>query len=161
MANLYEIDEEILACIDMETGEVIDVERLDALQMERDRKVENILCWIKDLKSDAAAIREEEKALASRRRVMENKEESLTRYISAFLAGQKFSSARAAASWRKSASVSFTDEAAALAWCEENAQSAVKRAAPTLDKTAIKDLIKAGVHVDGAEIVEKQNIQIK
>ncbi len=28
MATLYEIDEEILNCVDMETGEIIDVERL-------------------------------------------------------------------------------------------------------------------------------------
>ena len=35
MANLYDINSEILSCIDAETGEIIDVERLQALQMER------------------------------------------------------------------------------------------------------------------------------
>ena len=34
--KLYEIDNAILECIDMETGEVIDAEKLDALNMERE-----------------------------------------------------------------------------------------------------------------------------
>ena len=42
MRALYEIDNEILACVDLETGEVIDTERLDALQMEREKKVEAV-----------------------------------------------------------------------------------------------------------------------
>lgn len=41
--TLYEIDAEIEACIDGETGEVLDYEKLDGLQIERDRKIENIV----------------------------------------------------------------------------------------------------------------------
>ena len=33
--TLYEIDNAILSCTDQETGEIIDQEALDALQMER------------------------------------------------------------------------------------------------------------------------------
>lgn len=36
--NLYEIDQEIMNCVDMETGEIIDPARLDELQMDRDIK---------------------------------------------------------------------------------------------------------------------------
>ena len=39
--KLYEIDAAILGCIDQETGEVIDPEQLDALQIERETKLEN------------------------------------------------------------------------------------------------------------------------
>lgn len=35
MSALYEIQEDILSCIDLKTGEIIDVERLHELQMER------------------------------------------------------------------------------------------------------------------------------
>lgn len=35
MATLYEIDAAILSCVDLETGEVIDYERLQELQLER------------------------------------------------------------------------------------------------------------------------------
>lgn len=31
MANLYEINDDILACVDMETGEVIDEDKLQQL----------------------------------------------------------------------------------------------------------------------------------
>ena len=55
MANLFEIDRAIMdameKCIAPETGE-IDGEiytELEALQMERTKKIENIACWIKNL----------------------------------------------------------------------------------------------------------------
>ena len=64
MSTLYEINEQILRCVkdgdmvvDTETGEVIDMAALDALQMERDEKLTNIGKWILDLKADAKAIR--------------------------------------------------------------------------------------------------------
>ena len=47
MATLYEIDEEILNCVDQETGEIIDPEKLAQLQMDFDKKVEGIALWIK------------------------------------------------------------------------------------------------------------------
>ena len=50
--NLYQIEAEMLTCIS-EDGEVIDLEKLDALTMERNSKVSNIACWIKDLKAEA------------------------------------------------------------------------------------------------------------
>ena len=65
MANLYEIDKGIMECLDAETGEVIDPERLDALFMERNQKIENVACWVKNLLSDAEAIKAEKDALAN------------------------------------------------------------------------------------------------
>ena len=40
--RLDDIPKEIEACVDTETGEIIDIERLDALQMERDEKIGRI-----------------------------------------------------------------------------------------------------------------------
>ena len=37
MRALYEIDQAILDCVDLETGEILDSDRLDALQMEREQ----------------------------------------------------------------------------------------------------------------------------
>jgi V/A-type H+-transporting ATPase subunit E len=54
--NLFEIDDAILACVDLETGDIIDVEKLEALELERDTKISNIACWIKNLKAEAEAI---------------------------------------------------------------------------------------------------------
>lgn len=36
--NLYEIDNAILECVDQETGEIIDTDKLTSLQMARDEK---------------------------------------------------------------------------------------------------------------------------
>ena len=66
--RLYDIPKEIEACVDTETGEIIDIERLDALQMERDEKVSNIACFINDLAAEEKAIGEEIKALERRKK---------------------------------------------------------------------------------------------
>ena len=65
--NLYEIDTEILGCVDMETGEIIDDGRLDRLQMEKEKKIENIACWYKNLKAEEGAIDSEIKNLNARK----------------------------------------------------------------------------------------------
>ena len=40
--NLYEIDAAILDCVDVETGEIFDIDKFEELQLTRDAKVENI-----------------------------------------------------------------------------------------------------------------------
>lgn len=49
----------------------------DHLQMERTRKIENVLIWIKNLKSEADVIKAEETTLAECRKVDERKAEAL------------------------------------------------------------------------------------
>lgn len=152
--NLFQIDEEIMNCVDMETGEIIDTAKLDKLQMERDEKIENIGCWIKNLTADAEALKEQKLAFAERQKAAENKAESLKRYLTNYLAGQKFSTPKVVISFRKISSVSVTDITAIP-------KKYLKVVEPTADKTAIKDAIKAGICVAGAEIVEGRSISIK
>ena len=154
MATLYEIEQAIMDCVDLETGEIIDIEKLDQLQMDRDVKIENTALFIKNLLSDADQIREEEKKLADRRRVCENKGKSLKEYLSGYLSGQKFKTPRAAISYRKSESVNVSD-------IGKIPEEYLKHKDPEPDKTAIKAAIKSGQTIDGAEIIVNQNIQIK
>ena len=98
--KLYESENAIRECIDMETGEIIDIDRLNELQMEREAKIENVACWIKDLKAEAEAIKAEKMALAERQKVAENKAESLKNWLAYALDGQKFSTARCAVAFR-------------------------------------------------------------
>ena len=86
--NLYEIDARIMeafeAAVDEETGEIVNEEAyaaLDALQEARDEKIENVLLWIKDLKSDAEQLKNEKKVLEARQREAERKAESLQEYV--------------------------------------------------------------------------------
>lgn len=152
--TLFEIEQEILSCIDMETGEIIDIEKLDQLEMDREKKIENIALWIKNLLSDAEALKAQKQTFADRQKAAENKAESLKKYLSTYLAGQKFSTNKVAVSFRKTTSVNITD-------MSKIPESFLKFAEPTADKTAIKNAIKAGECVAGAEIVEGNSISIK
>ena len=163
MANLFEINKAMMdawdAAIDPETGE-LDADALaafEALQMERDEKVENIGCWIKNLASDAEALKAEAKAMTERAKRAERKADSLKRYLEAALHGEKFSSTRCAISWRHSTSVEV-DEAEVPELPEQYVRRKVTVEA---DKTAIKDALKAGEIIEGCRLVEKQSIQIK
>lgn len=152
--NLFQIDEEIMKCVDMETGEIIDSAKLDELQMDRDTKIENIACWIKNLTADAEALKAQKQAFADRQKAAENKAESLKHYLSSYLDGQKFSTDKVAISFRKTSSVNVTD-------LMQIPEQYLKFADPTPDKTAIKKAINDGVVIVGAEIVEGQSISIK
>ena len=157
--KLYEIDNAILECIDMETGEVIDAEKLDALNMERDAKIENVVLWIKDLKAEAEAIKAEKLALAERQKVAENKVESLKKWVAYALGGQKFSTAKCAVSFRNTESVEVTEEGLENLMKEHDELLTYK--APEPNKKAIKDAIKDGLSVAGVQLVQNVSTIIK
>lgn len=160
--KLYEIDQAIEECIanitDPETGEITaqqaDFEKLDALTLERNEKVEQIALWIKNLQSDAAALKSEKDAFAAREKAAKNKAESLKQYLSYALCGEPFKTDRCAVSFRKSEQIKI-DEGA------EIPEEYLKYKEPDVDKTALKKAVKNGLSVKGVEIVEKQNLQIK
>ena len=151
--NLYEINDAIMDCVDTETGEIIDAEKLGNLQMAYEEKVENIALWIKNLLADAAAIKTEKDALAEREKACRNKAESLKNYLSSALDGSKFSTPRVAISWRKSETVEIDDVTVI--------PSEYWKVKTDLDKMGIKKALKAGAQVSGARIVTNNNIQIK
>ena len=157
--KLYEIENAILDCIDLETGEVIDTERLDALQMERDAKIENVALWIKDLKAEAEAIKAEKMALAERQRVAENKAESLKNWLAYALDGQKFSTARCAISFRKTEKVEISDVGMIRLMKEHDELLTYKDPEP--NKTAIKQALKDGLNVQGVQLVQNMSTIIK
>lgn len=163
--NIYEIDaaiEELIAnSTDPETGElVLDEQQLDELQMERSAKVENIALYIKNAAALADDIKAEEKALAERRKAVENKIDRLKSYLDYALGGEKFQTARVACSYRRSESVELSDEF--IPWASIARPGLVKMKVEEVpDKAKIKELLKSGETVPFAQIVEKRNIQIK
>lgn len=154
MANLYDIEDAILECVDMETGEIIDCDKLAELQMERDEKIQNIALWIKNLEADAEAYKKEKDSFAEKQKAAENKAKKLKEYLSTFLDGQAFKSARVNISFRSSEAVNITD-------ISKIPEQFLKYAEPTADKTEIKKMLKTGFAIDGAELVSNRNIQIK
>lgn len=152
--NLYEIDQAIMSLIDEETGEIKDYEAFAELQMDKEAKIENTALYIKNLLSDAEQLKAEKLRFAERQKQAEAKAESLKTYLDLFLAGEKFSSTKVSVTYRWSSSVDVYD-------ISKIPEKYLKFADPTANKTAISTALKNGEVIEGAKIVEKNNIQIK
>lgn len=155
MSNLYEIKKEILDTIDLETGEIIDTDKFNNLQIEFNDKIENIALWYKNLLSEAAAYKAEKEVFAHKQKTAENKAESLKKYLDSALGGRKFNTVKVDVTYRKSTSVYVEDVEKLLG---EYKKSVITISA---DKTAIGKALKSGELVQGASLVENNNIQIK
>lgn len=163
MASLYELDQAVLAVLDNglvfdeETGEILwDEDNFNQLEIERKDKLESVALYIKSLDAEASAIRAEEKALAERRSIKEKKVERLRSYLSYSMecfGDRKLETPRVAIGFRKSEAVEIEDEALIPQnWI---------RYKPSIDRAGIKKALKAGEYVHGAQLVERQNLQIK
>lgn len=152
--NLYQIDQQILDCIDAETGEIFDAEAFEQLALKRDAKIENACLWIKNLNAEIKALKAEKDAFAQRLKAAENKRESLKKYISEYLAGNKFETAKVKVSFRKSESLEISEGAIIP-------EEYLKYKEPDIDRAGLKKAIKEGQAFDGVSIIENSNIQIK
>lgn len=155
MSSLYEINRAIMACVDEETGEIIDAEALDALMMQREDKLESVALWVKNLLAEAQAYKAEKEAFAARQKAAEAKVERLKQYLSDALQGEKFSTAKCAVSFRRSVSVEVEDVKLVPA------ELCRVKTTVEADKAAIKAFIQTGQEVNGCKLVENYNIQIK
>lgn len=163
MANIYELKDQIKACIqldeehvvDTEDGEILNLQQFEALQMERDQKIEGMCCYIKNKIAEADAIDAEANILSHRSGVIRKEVERCKSYLAGALYGEKFETPRCKITWRKSeiCNVLSMDEI----------PDEYKRTKVTVDadKTAIKKAIKAGAEVPGAEVIQKLNMTLK
>lgn len=155
MRKLYDIDADIFACFDDETGEVLDEKKLNALSLEREQKIEGVALAIKELTADVTAYKFERDAFNEKIRRAERQIEGYKGWLGKATEGQKFHSAKVDVSFRQSEVVDIPDESVVpveyLKW--KNTSSP--------DKNAIKQALKAGIQVDGCTIVSKQNVQVK
>ncbi|MEF2911547.1 siphovirus Gp157 family protein [Phascolarctobacterium succinatutens] len=162
--KLFDIDERLAACVkldesrvvDTESGEIIDLEAIAALEMERDKKIENLGCWYKNLLAEAEALKAQKNAFAEREKAKKAKAESLKGFLGRYLNGKKFETAKVAMSFRKSEAVEFDAKCIG-----DVPEEFLKFKDPELDKVAVKKAIKAGETVPGCELVARQNLQIK
>jgi hypothetical protein len=126
---------------------------LDAIEMTREQKIENVVKAYKNESALADMIKAEIKALQSRISSHESGSEWLKKWLSMFVqVGEKFEFGSGKISWRKSSSV-IVDETKLPDEYFKVVRSPMK--------SEIKDAIKAGTTIPGALIEEKQNIQIK
>ena len=163
MRALYDIDQEILACIDDETGEIIDVEKLDALQMERETKLEGVALWVKDLKAEAAAVKEEADKLTARKKTLDNKIESLKNWLLYALDGGKLKTPRCNVYQTHSQRLAVTDEEMLVKYLKlaDEPETFLRFRDPELKKDEIKKALKDGEFFPGAVLEETESVVIK
>lgn len=158
--TLYEIDQRLTDLVDPETGELLDLDAFDALQMERDAKIEGVALWIKDLRAERKAISDEINTLHARRAAIDKKTERLMAWLARALDGQKFETAKAAVSFRRSTIVEIPD-AKAFEAKYGGVMDALFRVTRSPDKTAIKQTLQAGVELEGASLIERNNVNVR
>ena len=160
MATLYEISEEYLNALENIVAEdgTIDTTALEEINGNLQDKVEATALFIKDCEAMAKMIKEEEAALASRRKTLENTVTNLKGYLTdcmSIVNMSKYASPKVAISFRSSKAVEIINEAMIPH------ELMTEKVTYTPNKTEIKKAIEEGIEVPGAELVERRNIQIK
>ena len=161
MASLFEINEQIEMLterlVDEETGEINEevMAELEALEMDKNDKLEGCGMMLKQLSAEVAAINEEIKALKARSKAKANKHDRIAEYVKATLKGKPFERARVSMSFRKSERVEIDDESLVPdEWCKFETTR-------TPMKTEIKKALKNDEKIPGCVLVKGINLQVK
>lgn len=162
--TLYEIDAAILSCTDQETGEIIDPEALNGLQMERDRKLEGVALWVKDLRAEAEAIANEIRNLQARKKAAENKAERLKAWLAEVLEGEIFKTSKVRISYNHSTKLNVIDEQSVVNYIQTHytePEQLLKISLPEIRKDAVKAEIKNGAEIPGCCVELTESVVIK
>ena len=152
MRALYEIDNDILSCVDEETGEV-DEKRLNELTAERERKIEGVALWVKELTYDVEMYKAESNRIKTLRDRVEKTIESLKRWLVFATDGEKYHSEKVDVTFRKSKQLVISEDAFI--------PPTYTKIQKSVDKARLKKDILNGMTLAGVEIVENVNTQVK
>ena len=154
--SLYELSNDLLELIDIEDTEITEevksqiIEQIEAMI---EVKSENIIAVIKNYEATVNAIKEEEKRLATNRKVIENKVSRLKEYTKECLektGKKKVETKLGNISLRKKpVSVIIEDESLV-----PELYKTVKEVV-TVDKNTIKDFLKKGMEVEGCRLSDE------
>lgn len=150
--KLYEIDEQIASLID-EDGCITDEKKFDDLQMARSEKIENVGLYVKNLRADVDAYKNEIKSFQERKEQAEHKIESLENWLQYALDGARLKTDRIQISYRKSTRVEIDEDA--------KLPEKFVKVATTPNKAEIKRYLKQGFELPGVRLEEHQNMTIK
>ena len=150
--------------MDMETGEILDPEKLDALQMERERKLEGVTLWIKDLTAEAEAVKAEADKLSTRKKSLDNKIASLKNWLLYALGGEKLKTPRCNVYQTHNTKLNVIDEQSVVNYIQTHYQEPeqfLKFSLPEIRKDAVKAELKAGKEIPGAALETTESVVIK
>ena len=159
--KLYEIDKglrELWMKIAEQEGELTeeDMAALEELNLAKDEKIKGYGVIIRELDGDIADCKAEMDRIKEISDKLKRRQEWLKTRLIEFMKSQglpKFESVEVNIGFRKSKSLEIAENI--------NLPKEFIRITETPDKKAITDFIKAGGTVEGCELIEKENIQIK
>ena len=158
--TLYEIREAIRNFefdFDEESGEILNANEYDALQIAETEKKEAIGCLIKEGRAEVAALIAEMKSLKDRADRKQNWINNMEKWYAQVLGNEAFETPRVQVSFRKSQTTDIIEER--LIPSEYMVQRIKTETKP--DKDKIKKAINAGKEVPGAVLTDHYNIQVK
>ena len=162
--NLFEIKKTIREVInqgfsvDEETGEMIaDLSSLERLESTKAEKFLAIAKMVKEKEAFAKSIKEQEKAMADRRKVLENEATRLKEWALFNMdEKEKFEDSQIKISYSKgSESVEVLDLE------KLDPKYVVEKYSHAPDKKALKEALKSGEFIDGVTLVRKPSLRIK
>lgn len=167
--KLYEIAAQYNALLEMADDESIPPEliadTLEDIQGAFEEKADNIACVIKSVRAAAEAIRKEANELNLRLKRKEKIAESLTEYLKAQLEAvgkTKVETARNMISVaKKPASVEIENPEDFILWAEKHHEEYVRYKSPEINKTAVRDALKAGSELPGAKLVTDTRLVVR
>lgn len=156
--NLYELSLSFQEVQNMDLDPEVMKDTLDSIEDAIENKAENIAKLIRNLESDESAYKEEEDRLKTKRQATENKVKWLKTYLedNMKLTGKtKFKSGMFNFSIQKNpASVNITDEKIIPG-------EFLIPQPPKVDKTSLKEILKRGIEVPGAELKQTEGLRIR
>ena len=146
----------------METGEILDLDRVNELEMEKEEIIENLGIMWKDTNAEIAAIESEEKRLGTIKESRKKLIAQIEGWINEALGGQSYKSVNGLweCKYTKSKVTEVVDMDALLAF--DVTGRFIKFGKPEARKKEIKDaILKEGITVAGCAVVEKSNFSMK
>lgn len=164
LQNRIEYSDAIGDYVDLDTGEILTDEELqklfDGLQMDKQEALKCLVGMILSDRQTAAAIREEEKRLATRRKAFECRAE---RYLTLIdkECGTTTDFGIATLKYTTSHPLDCKDEKEAIKWLEEKGYTDCVKVTKELKKAEAKKALKDGVKIPGCTILDKKSVSLK
>ena len=138
---------------------------LDGMEIEIQEKAESVALYIKNLDYEIKAIKNEKSRLDARLKSKEKSCKNMLEYLKNCLEAaklKKIETPRAAISIRNNPeSVEITDEKSFIGWAQDNNDDLLRYKDPEVNKTAVKQLLKAGEEVPFAKLIRTKTLNIK
>ena len=138
---------------------------LDGMEIEIQEKAESVALYIKKLNYEIQAIKAEKSCLDARLKAKEKSSKNMLEYLKNCMEAvklKKIETPRTAISIRNNPeSVEIADEKSFINWAQDNNDDLLRYKDPEVNKTAVKQLLKAGEEVPYAKLIRTQSLTIK